>query len=105
MISNAFTLSIGLNFGLALSTIVDILPNFMEEFRIYQPFIINDMLEIKYVKEVVKNLNYQGYSIGFGQKEVLRKNRNNHILLTSIFKVQCKAVFCGHLYLKIIQYE
>ena len=73
MISNAFTLSIGLNFGLALTTIIDILPNFMEEFRIYQPFIINDMLEIKYVKEVVKNLNYQGYSIGFGQKEVLNQ--------------------------------
>ena len=73
MISKTFTLSIGLNFGLALSNIIDILPNFMEEFRIYQPFIINDMLEIKYVKEVVKNLNYQGYSIGFGQKEVLNQ--------------------------------
>ena len=73
MISNAFTLSIGLNFGLALTTIIDILPNFMEEFRIYQPFIINDMLEIKYVKEVVKNLNYQGYSIGFGQKQVINQ--------------------------------
>ena len=73
MISNVFTLSIGLNFGLALSTIVNILPHFMEEFRIYQPLIINDMLEMKYIKEVVKNLNYQGYSIGFGQKEVLNQ--------------------------------
>ena len=73
MISNVFTLSIGLNFGLALSTIVNILPHFMEEFRIYQPLIINDMLEMKYIKEVVKNLNYQGYSIGFGQKQVLNQ--------------------------------
>ena len=55
MISNVFTLSIGLNFGLALSTIVNILPHFMEEFRIYQPLIINDMLEMKYIKEVIKN--------------------------------------------------
>ena len=77
MISNVFALSISLNFGLAISnTVVDILPNFMEEFRIYQPIILNDMLEMKNMKEVVKNLNYQGYSIGFGQKQILNKYRS-----------------------------
>ena len=42
----------------------------MDEFRIYQPNILVDMLKMKEMVEVVKNLNYEGYSIGFSLKQL-----------------------------------
>ena len=69
MIANAYVLSMCLHFGLAISSLIDILPNIMDEFRIYQPIILDDMLEMNMI-ELVQNLNYQGYSIGFSQKQI-----------------------------------
>ena len=65
-------ISIWMNFGLVKClAIPDILPKILDEFNIYQPTIIlDDMLEMKKMTKVVKNLNYQGYSIGFSQKRL-----------------------------------
>ena len=72
MIAYAFVLSIWMHFGLVekCHAIPDILPTIMDEFRIYQPIILGDMSTMKELVEVVKNLNYQGYSIGFNQKQL-----------------------------------
>ena len=70
MIAHVFLLSIWLNFGLVKCNVLpDILPSILEEFRINQPIISDDMLGKKEIIEVVKKLNYQGYSIGFSQKQ------------------------------------
>ena len=69
MFVNAYKLSMCLNFGLAISTFIDILPNIMDEFKIYQPVILDDMSEMN-MKEVVKHFNFLGYSVGFSQKQM-----------------------------------
>ena len=69
MFVNAYKLSMSLNFGLAISTFIDILPNIMDEFKIYQPVILDDMSEMN-MKEVVKHFNFLGYSVGFSQKQM-----------------------------------
>ena len=49
----------------------DVLPNIMEEFKIYQPTILlNNNFEMKNMTQIVKNLSYQGYLIGFSQKQL-----------------------------------
>ena len=75
MIACAFVLSIWMNFGLVkCHHIPNILPTIMDEFMIYQPTIIlGDMSEMKEMIEVVKNLNYQGYTIGFSQKQLINQ--------------------------------
>ena len=72
MIACAFVLSIWMHFGLLMKchAVPDILTTIMDEFRIYQPFILGDILKLKEMVEVVKNLNYHGYSIGFSQKQL-----------------------------------
>ena len=75
MIVCAFTVSIWMYFGLVekCHAMPDILPSIMNEFKIYQPTIIQGaMLEMKKMTKVVKNFNYQGYSIGFSQKQLNR---------------------------------
>ena len=62
MFVNAYKLSMSLNFGLAISTFIDILPNIMDEFKIYQPVILDDMSEMN-MKEVVKHFNFLGIGI------------------------------------------
>ena len=71
MISGSFFLNIWMNLGLVYCHIIpDILPIIMDEFKIYQPIILQEnILEIRYMTEVVKNLNYHGYSIDFNHKQ------------------------------------
>ena len=71
----AFVISIWVNFGLVkCQNILDILPTIMDEFKIYQPTIIlGDMFRMKEMREVVKNLNYEGYTIGFSQKQLINQ--------------------------------
>ena len=54
-----------MNLGLVYCHIIpDILPTIIDEFKIYQPIILQEnMLEIRDMTEVVKNLNYHGYSL------------------------------------------
>ena len=72
MVMFTIALGISMNFGLVKKchAMPDILPNIMEEFKIYQPTILlNNVFEIKNVTQIIKNLSYQGYSIGFSQKQ------------------------------------
>ena len=82
MIGCTFVLGFCMNFGLVnCLTLPKILPSIMDEFQIYQPTIIKDgMLEIKKMTKVVKNLNYQGYSIGFSQKQLSNPYHSDIIL-------------------------
>ena len=71
MIASAFVLSIWMYFGLVAGyNIPNFLPTILNEFRIYQPIINDNISTKKEIIEVVHNLNYHGYSIGFGQKQV-----------------------------------
>ena len=71
MLTYAFVLSIWMHLGLlekCQAITPGILPVIMNEFKIYQPIIFADNSTSKNeMIEVVKNLSYQEYSIGFGQ--------------------------------------
>ena len=70
---NAFALSFWINFlFVKCHAITEIFSTIMDEFKIYQPIIIGDMLVKKEMTNVVKNLNQQGYSVGF------KKEFNQH---------------------------
>ena len=71
MIASAFVLSIWMYFGLVAGhNIPNFLPAILNEFRIYQPIIHGNISTKKEIIKVVHNLNYHGYSIGFGQKQL-----------------------------------
>ena len=74
MLSYTFVLSVWMHWGLAEKWHAippDILPAILDEFRVYQPIIIGDKsTSKKEMIEVVKNLNYHGYSICFSQKQL-----------------------------------
>ena len=66
----AFFLSVWLHFGWVKCYLLpNNLPSILKEFRIIQPLILNYMLERKEMIQVVKNLNYHGYSSGFSYKQ------------------------------------
>ena len=73
MVMFTIALSIWMNFGLVKKchAMPDILPNIIEEFKIYQPTILlNNTFEIKNMTQIVKNLSNQGYLIRFSQKQL-----------------------------------
>ena len=75
MLSFAFVLSIWIHLDLVEKSNAitpEILPAIMDEFKIQQPIIHSHgkMSESAQMIEVVKIFNYQGYSIGFSQKQL-----------------------------------
>ena len=72
MIAFSFVISIWMHYGLMQKchAIPDIFPAVMEEFRIYQPIIQGENMSTrKEMIDILKVLNFNGYSIGFGLKQ------------------------------------